>query len=111
MYLERLAKTDPKGVYKVRGDIKDRNELAGFEQDMYESYGHGNQRTRGKRLEDATAVVRNTEQSNIKNPIDTMIDTSRLMGNRVGMTDYMNATKQRFMEQYADILPKNNGIT
>jgi len=111
LYIQRLAKTDPDGVYTRRGDIKDRNELAGFEQDMYESYGHGRQRARGKRLEDATAVVRNTEQDNIKGPVDAMIDTSRLMGNRVAMTDYMNATKQRFMETYADVLPKKNGMT
>lgn len=117
LYLKRIQKTeglsdeDMLKMYSVRGDIKDRKELTGFEQDMYESYGHGNQRVRGKRLEDATAVVRNTEQSNTKNPIDTMIDTSRLMGNRIAMTDYMNATKQRFMETYEHLLPKKNGIT
>lgn len=117
LYLKRLQKaenlTDEEllAKYTVRGDIKDRQELAGFEQDMYESYGHGNQRARGNRLEDATAVVRNTEQNNIKGPVDTMIDTARLMGNRVAMTDYLNAAKQRFMETYADVLPKENGLT
>lgn len=111
LYLQRLAKTDPEGNYSRRGDVKDRADLAGFEQDMYETYGHGRQRTRGKRLEDATAVVRNTEQDNIKTPVDAMIDTSRLMGTRVAMTPYMNATKQRFMETYVDLLPKPNGVT
>ncbi|CAH9011697.1 putative Phage protein [Vibrio phage 409E50-1] len=111
LYLKRLAETDPTGKYSRRGDVKDRADLAGFEQDMYESYGHGKQRTRGKRLEDATAVVRNTEQDNIKTPVDAMIDTTRLIGNRVAMTPYMNATKQRFMETYADLLPKKNGVT
>lgn len=108
LYLERIRKDTPGAKFFRRGDVKDRKELAGFEQDMYETYGHGNQRTRGKRLEDATAVVRNTEQNNIKTPIDAMIDTARLMGTRVGMTNYMNATKQRFMETYADLLPKND---
>jgi hypothetical protein len=111
LYISRLAKTDPDGVYVRRGDIKDRKDLAGFEQDMFESYGHGRQRARGQRLEDATAVVRNTEQNNVKGPVDTMIDTSRLMGNRIAMTDYMNATKQRFMETYAEVLPTKLGQT
>jgi hypothetical protein len=106
MYLQRMAKSDPEGVYSVRNDKLDAAERSGYEMDMYETYGYGNQRTRGERLEDATALVQGTEQSNILSPVDTMIKTSRSLGQRVAMFDYLNVTKQRFMEQYKDVLPE-----
>ncbi|AUR96953.1 coil containing protein [Vibrio phage 1.253.O._10N.286.45.B12] len=111
LYLKRFENTDNAGVkFTIRGDKNDRQGMQGFEKDTYESYGRGNQRARGERLEDATAVVNNTEQTNVKGPVDAMIDTSRSLGNKIGMTNYMNATKQRFMNEFKDLLPTDNGI-
>lgn len=110
LYIQRMAKTDPKGVYVRRGDLKDRAELAGFELDTYEVYGRTSSRVRGKRLENATAIVNNIEQSNIKGPVDSMIESARNMGNYASMSTYLNASKQRFMDQYKDLLPKENGM-
>lgn len=111
MFIKRLQLADPAGEYSVRGNVKDPSERAGFERDVFETYGDSSQRIRRQRLTDATAVVQNTEQSNIKGPVDTMIDVARGLGSRVAISDYINATKQRFMENYKDLLPTKNGLT
>lgn len=110
LYLKRFEGTESAGKFKIRADKNDPQAMQGFEKDMYESYGRGNQRARGERLEDATAVVNNTEQANVKGPVDAMIDTSRSLGNKIGMTNYMNTTKQRFMREFKDLLPTDNGV-
>ena len=109
LYIERLKREFPQDEFGYRGNVKDPSERAGFEMDVFETYGKTNLRVRGKKLTDATAVVHNTEQSNIKGPVDTMIDVARSMGSKVSMSSYLNATKQRFMEQFADILERKNG--
>jgi len=111
LYVKRLQRTNTKGEYRVRGDVKNPKELANFEMDTFESNGLSSQRVRGDKLEDATAVVTGTENSNVLGPIDSIIATSRTMGNKVAMGDTIAAMKRRFMEQHAENLPVEKGMT
>jgi hypothetical protein len=117
LYLARLSLHESEAIragkikYSIRGNVKDSAERAGFERDVFETYGDSSQRFRGKQLENASAVVHDTVQTNIKNPVETMIDASRTMGSRVAFSDYMQAMKKRFMATYEDLLPKEHGIT
>lgn len=111
LYVARMGRENSKAKYHVRADVKDPSERRGLQRDTYETYGRTSSRTRGKRLEDATAVVRNTEQSNIKGPVDSMIDVARSLSTKVALGDYINATKKRFTDQYKNVLPKENGQT
>lgn len=108
LYEKRLRADNPDVRIKVHSDKLDQNGLRGFERDMFETYGRGSQKVRGQRLEDATAIVRNVEQTNIKGPVDAMVDASRSLGNRIAMTDYLNASKRRFMKEFKDLLPTDD---
>ena len=109
VYLKKLARTDSEGVYKHRPDVKDPREQGSFEMDTFESSGMSTQRVRGDKLVDSTAVVRGTEDANVLSPVDAIISSSRSMGRKVAMGDFIQASKARFMEQYADQLPLVKG--
>lgn len=110
LYMSRLQKQNPNWKLAMHGDKLDQAGMRGFERDMFETYGRGNQRARGERLEDATSVVRNVEQTNVKGPVDSMVDTSRSLGNKIGMGNYLNTAKMRFMKEFEDLLPRVDGI-
>lgn len=109
VYIKKLAKTDSEGVYKHRPDVKDPREQGSFEMDTFESSGMSMQRVRGDKLIDSTAVVRGTEDANVLSPVDAIISSSRSMGRKVAMSDFIQAAKGRFMAQYADQLPLVKG--
>lgn len=111
VYLKRLRTTDSEGVYSSRSDVKDPRAQGEFEIDTFESSGMSNQRERGDKLIDATAQVRGTEDANVLSPVDAIIASSRSMGRKVGMGDFIEATKQRFMAQFKDQLPTRQGMT
>lgn len=110
LYIRRLQEQNPDWKLAVHGDKLDQAGMRAFERDMFQTYGRGNQRARGERLEDATAVVRNVEQANVKGPVDAMVDTSRSLGNKIGMSNYLTTAKRRFMKEFEDILPRENGV-
>lgn len=109
VYIKKLARTDSEGVYKHRPDVKDPREQGSFEMDTFESSGMSMQRVRGDKLIDSTAVVRGTEDANVLSPVDAIISSSRSMGRKVAMSDFIQAAKGRFMAQYADQLPLVKG--
>jgi hypothetical protein len=109
IYLKRLNQTDPEGVYRHRPDVKDPREQGSFEMDTFESSGMSMQRVRGERLIDSTAAIRGTEDSNVLNPVDAIIQSSRSMGSKVAMGDFIQASKARFMAQFGDQLPLVKG--
>lgn len=109
LYLKRLRANDAEGVYTSRTDVKDPRAQGEFEIDTFESSGMSNQRERGDKLIDATAQLRDTEDANVLSPVDAIIASSRSMGRKVGMGDYIEATKQRFMAQFKDQLTTKQG--
>jgi len=111
VYLKRLRTKDKQGIYDSRPDVKDPRQQGAYEMDTFESSGMSSQRERGDKLIDATAILRGTEDANVLSPVDAIIASSRSMGRKVGMSDFIEATKQRFMSQFADQLPKKKGMT
>jgi len=109
IYMKRLQSSDSEGVYSKRTDVKDPRAQGEFEIDTFESSGMSNQRERGEKLIDATAQIRDTEDANVLGPVDAIIASSRSMGRKVGMGDYIEATKQRFMAQFKDQLTTKQG--
>lgn len=109
VYRDRLAKMDTSKTYEIMHDVKDRDALAGFEMDVYETFGRSMQRTRGKQLEDATAILKGSPSNHLTDPIDAIQKAAVSLANRASMTDYMDAAKKRFFDQYKDLFPLENG--
>lgn len=76
--------------------------------DLFQSQGRSTQRIRGKRLEEPDSYVTDPMQSNIMDPVESMLVSARSVSNRVAMRDMIETTKQRFINQYAEFLPKGD---
>lgn len=104
LMVRRMTATDG-GRYYRRGDVKKMDMRGDDYWDLQQAGGRSAQRIRGKRLEDATNPVVDPSQSNILDPVDSLILSARSTSHRVAMRDMLEATKVRFMEQFKDFLP------
>lgn len=102
----RLAATDG-AEYIVRGDVKKIRGDSDQNWDLQMASGRTAQRIRGERLEDASSPITDPSHNNIMGPVDSLITSARSVSSRVPMRDYLEATKQRAIEQYGDVFPKN----
>lgn len=91
--------------FYTRGDLK-RADLA---KDVYYQLAHNEgrtaQRLRGQRLGSAVNGTVMPDSAHILNPVDSVIASTRSLGNRVAMRQYLENTKTRFLQQYGDYLP------
>jgi hypothetical protein len=88
-----------------RVDVKD----ASSEEDYFNvnmTHGRTAQKLRGQRLFDSNPSML-AGQDNILEPVESLNKSIRNISRRASMRDYLEATKARFMTQYADVLPKN----
>lgn len=69
--------------------------------------GRSAQRIRGERLNDASGSNLGADATFQMGPVDSMIHAARNIARRVPMRDYLEATKSRFIAQYADVIPKD----
>ncbi len=69
--------------------------------------GRSAQRIRGERLHDASGTNLGSDASFQMGPVDSMIHAARNIARRVPMRDYLEATKARFISQYADVIPRD----
>ena len=104
MMVRRMAATDGAKYYR-RGDVKKMDMRSDDYWDLQQAGGRSAQKIRGKRLEDATSTVTDPSMTNILGPVDSMIQSARSTSNRVAMRDMLEATKQRFMNQFEEYLP------
>lgn len=104
LMVRRMTATDG-GQYYRRGDVKKMDMRSDDYWDIQQAGGRSAQRVRGKRLEDATNPVVDPSQSNILDPVDSLILSARSTSHRVTMRDMLEATKTRFMEQFKEYLP------
>lgn len=103
----RRMKAVDGGDYYRRGDVKKEMMDSDDYWDIAAAGGRSAQRVRGKRLEDASSRVSDPTMKNIYDPVESMVYAARSTAGRVEMRDYMEATKARFVQQYAEFLPKN----
>ena len=109
-YMKGLEEADGE-EYFVRGDIKKMDLDSDDYWNLQTASGRVAQRARGKRLEDASGPVNvGADHGFIMGPVDSMIHAARSTASRVAMRPYLEATKERFLNQYKDILPKEKGI-
>jgi len=111
LYKKRLLAQDGKADFVIRDDVKDPRSQGEYEMDTFESSGMSSQYERGDKLIDSTAALRGTEDANVLSPVDAIIASSRSMGRKVGMGDFIEASKKRFMEQFKDQLEVERGMT
>jgi hypothetical protein len=91
--------------FYARGDIKKAGISGDDFWDLQQARGRSAQRVRGKRLEEADTNVQNPDQSNILDPVESMILAARSVSTRTSMRDILETTKTRFTEQYKEFLP------
>lgn len=93
-------------VYAVK-DNRDRFRTDSAENwGIQEASGRIAQRVRGERLADATMDA--TEDSaHILGPVDSLVRSARSVSTRVPMRDYLEVTKQRAVDQYGHMFPKD----
>lgn len=107
LMVKRMQAVDGANGYYRRPDIKKEGFSSDDHWSLQAARGRSAQRVRGQRLEDATSTLDSPSQANILGPVDSMILSARSISNRVSMRDYLETTKQRFVSQYSDYLPKD----
>lgn len=100
----RMAATDGEEYYN-RHDLKGMSTGSDSHWDVMSARGRTAQRTRGKRLEDATSAI-DPRQANIMSPVDALVHSARSISRRTELRDYLDASKLRAMAQYEEYFPK-----
>lgn len=106
--VERLTATKG-GEYRYRGDLKGEDfEVA--ESQRLQAGGMSAQRIRGERLEEALGQSELSEATNIQSPMESLLHSVSSISARVSTRDWLETAKARFVAQYADVLPKRQGM-
>lgn len=93
-------------TYTVRHDVR---QLTGHEDwDLASAQGRISQRYRGKLLEDATAPNQ-LGNSFVENPVKAAIRSAQSIANRTVSRPMIEATKERFIQQYGHLIPFEEG--
>jgi hypothetical protein len=72
--------------------------------------GRTAQMYRGKRLEEADAPTSmSINEQHILGPVDSMLRGARSVSERVSLRDWLTTSKERFVQQYGEVLPQVNG--
>lgn len=104
--VKRFQTNDPNSTYGFRRDIK--GDVESRSRGLWEasvSAGRTAQRVRGQRLEDATSRVTTMTAANLADPVEALTRSIRSIARRASMREYIEASKARFINQYADVLP------
>lgn len=107
LMVRRMKAVDSASDFYRRPDLKKEGFRGDDHWDLQSARGRSAQKIRGKRLEDATSTLSSPAQANILGPVDSMILSARSIANRVSMRDYLEATKERFVNQFREYLPKD----
>lgn len=106
--IARFKANDAEGEYFWRDDLKGADVSKDDRWDVAMNTGRSVQRARGQRLGGEPSGGIDPSQAPILGPVDSMILSARSTSNRVKMRDFLETSKQRFMSQYPEFLPKND---
>lgn len=99
---------DPEASYYIRGDI---HEMSLGNKEYWElnsSGGRTAQRVRGKRLEEGNSPTNvGSDNSFVMSPVDSMVYSAISIANRTSMRDFLETTKRRFLQQFSEVLKKD----
>lgn len=108
--IDRLTATKG-GTFRHRADLKG-EQFDEASHAVMQTGGMSSQRVRGQRLEEALGNNQiDPDATHIQSPIDSLIQSASSISNRVSMRDWLETSKQRFLAQYADVLPTVKGQT
>jgi len=114
-FLRGQAETDGKAAEEwgsVRGDLNEVQIGNNEYWDINATNGRTAQRFRGQRLEDIDSNVNQVlDQAAIDGPVDSMLHAARSVSERISLRDWLETSKQRFVQQYGDLLPTVDGRT
>lgn len=105
---KRFDPDDATADYFVREDVKGEGLASDDYWNTQVSAGRSAQKVRGDRLEEASSTLQGAGEQFIMSPVDSMINSARSVSRRVPMRNYIETMKTRFMQQYGDVLPKND---
>lgn len=104
----RFDLKDRTADFYVRDDVKKMSVDSDDYWNLQVGAGRTAQRVRGQRLEDASSPVNfGISHNHILGPVDSLIASARSISSRVHMRDYLDTMKARFLDQYADVLPRD----
>lgn len=99
------------GTFRRRADLRGE----AFEEashSVLQTGGMSAQRIRGQRLEEALGNnLIDPDAIHIQSPLESLIQSAQSLSNRVSMRDWLETSKQRFLAQYAEVLPQVKGQT
>ena len=111
--LDMLRKSEPDSTFSFRKDRSFGQQGANIFDEggwsLSSNAGLSTQRFRGERLSDSGLDLQKSGYSNLKDPLEAVAKQIHSLSQRVSMRDYMDATKNRWMQNYGDylILPRN----
>lgn len=109
-FKERQELLDEDGAeYFVVDDTRGLDAFSDEYWSMQNTSGRIAQRARGERLQDASQPLATAggDHSFVMGPVDSMVNAARSVSNRVSMRNYMETSKQRFLNQFGDFLSQN----
>ena len=98
----------PESDFNVRGDTRAMRKDDDAYWDVTSAGGRIAQRHRGKLLEDASGLNHLGDGSYILNPVDSARRAAMSISGRTVTRPMLDAAKERFIQQYAEALPKNS---
>lgn len=104
---KRMNATDG-GEYVVR-ESREKMRMDGDDYwNLQLASGRSAQRVRGERLESATSINNTAvDHDFVLEPAQAAVNAARSISRRVRMRDYLETTKARFMQQYGEMLPRD----
>ena len=109
---EGLAKRLGEGdgaTYIVRADRKAERTVEDDYIEVNISQGRSSQQHRGNRLREASGTAEGSEKY-IVDPVEAMMTSARSLANRVGYSQYLEASKQRWVSNYEHLLNREKGV-
>lgn len=104
----RLQQSDPANNYATRGDDRKINRDANSNYwDLQHSRGRIAQRHRGQLLQNSVGTKNLGDIDFIESPADSAVRAAHSLGGRLAMRDTMDAMKMRFLEQFKDVVGRN----
>jgi hypothetical protein len=103
----RLTRTTG-GEYRSRADLKG-EEFEVAEAQRMLAGGMSSQRVRGQRLEEAIGSGHLSDGQHVASPMESLVQSVSSVSARVSLRDWLETAKQRFINQYADVLPRVRG--
>jgi hypothetical protein len=107
-FIKRMVANDPSKAYALRNDSRNFRFNSDEHWDVNSAGGRINQRQRGQLLEDASAPAQLGDTKYIDSPAKSAERAAKSISGRTVMRNFLDTASERFMKQYADVLPADN---